>query len=60
MLSTKQRRKHMFKLFINNLQVGNYKTYHDLAKSLVMNYCVGKQCTSFKNTGNSTYVKFAD
>ena len=50
----------MFKLFINNLQVGNYKTYRDLAKSLVMNYCVGKQCTSFKNTGNSTYVKFAD
>lgn len=46
----------MYKLFINNLQIGNYKSVKDLVESVAFSTCLGANTKSLNWRGNSLFI----
>ena len=50
----------MFKLFINNLQVGSYKNLKQMMNSAIMVYCCGHIVKNMRWNGNKLYITTYD
>jgi len=46
----------MYKMFVNNVQVGNYKNLKEMMNSALMTYCCGKITTKMKWDGDKLFL----
>lgn len=50
----------MFKLFINNIQIGNYRSMKDMLHSVAMSSCLGGNVSKLYWEGRSCFITTRD